>query len=274
MDQKDVELSELEGKKILFVGGSSTTFSVDPLIIGEEVGLVSYNYGGSAQMGPDYVFERAKKHLKSGDVLVIGIEPESLNGLDSKAGYALGKRLAVRNRDLALAKTITGESPVQEWMAALRPGMRDVIVSTARRIKGGRPYAYTMDDSKPKGRLELAEIEFRLPPVKFSGTEFIDDSGLRLLEDIANYAYTNGLQVVYAIPWKGVESDMKAAEAVLRKQFLARVETVLPVLKDESLGLVDGLNGFSDTHYHMEAELSAKRSHFLADALRRFLDLQ
>lgn len=271
-DQKDDEIVAIEPSKIVFVGGSSCTFSVDPEIIETKTGMPAYNYGGIAFMGPRYMFTRVKTHLKSGDVLVVGYEPEILKGIDGKKSYPLGRKIPIYNGEYDhLTKVSTSKKNYQRWMEALRPGLRLSMVSFVRNMQGGRPYAYTSDDKKEGGRLELGQIEYQLPARKGLEILPIEKPAIVFMREIVAFCRKNGITCVYTIPWQGTDPEYVALNRNVRQEFLDDLGTIIPCLHDPAVGVIEGLEGFSDSEYHLGAEMSRKRSNFLATKLAQFL---
>lgn len=63
--------SEVDRPKILFVGGSSTLFSIDTAGITKDLGRPVYNLGLHAGLPLQYLIDFAKKPAKSGDVVIL-----------------------------------------------------------------------------------------------------------------------------------------------------------------------------------------------------------
>lgn len=272
-EEKDREISVIVKPKIVFVGGSSCTFSVDPEIVGERTGMSAYNYGGIAYMGPRYMFARVKEHLKAGDVLVVGYEPEILKGIDGEKAYPLGRRMALYNSELDLLPVLwTPEKNFQRWMEAVRPGLRVTVVSLGRALRGGRPYAYTPDDQKRGGRLELGKMEYQLPARKELGILPLEKSAIVFMRELVAFCQKNDITCVYTIPWQATDPAYVEENRKKRAEFLAEVGTVIPCLEDERVGVIAGMEGFSDSEYHLGPEMSRKRSEFLSTKLEKFFE--
>jgi hypothetical protein len=271
-EEKDDEVSFLESPKIVFVGGSSCTFSVDSKIIEEKTGWPAYNYGGIAFMGPRYMFTRVKEHLKAGDVLVIGYEPEILKGIDGEKSYPLGRKIPlVTGEYTQISEVSTSKKNFQRWMEAVRPGLRLSMVSLVRFLIGGRSYAYTSDDKKEGGRLELGQIDYQLPARKKLEILPLEKPAIDFMREVVAFCRKKEVTCVYTIPWQGTSSDYVAINRKVRQEFLAELGVIISFLHDPEAGVIEGLEGFSDSEYHLGAEMSRKRSNFLGESLEKFL---
>ena len=272
-EQKDREIAAIETPKIVFVGGSSCTFSVDPEIVGKGTGMPAYNYGGIAYMGPRYMFARVKKHLKRGDVLVVGYEPGILKGIDGQIAYSLGRRMTLYNSEYDLLPEVsTPEKNFQRWMEVVRPGLKVAMVSLGRSIQDGRPYAYTNDDQKGGGRLELGQIEYQRAARQELDILPLEEPAVDFLHEVASFCQAQEILCVYTIPWQATDPAYVDENRNVKAKFLAEVGAVIPCLDDERVGVIAGMEGFLDTDYHLGAEMSRKRSEFLAAKLERFFE--
>ena len=272
LEKKDREIASISGQKIVFIGGSSCTFSVNPAIINEGNLPPAYNYGGSLFMGASYIFEKAKRHIHRDDILVVGFEPEILEGLDGSKSYPLGNRLCIYETDWKTGRRLSGEDRgLGEWTSVIRPGLRNMMVMAGRKIQGGRPYAYTMEDWQGGGRLELSKVEFVMPPRVENTALDLEPAGEAFLREISRWCEDEGVRCVYTIPWQGTQQQIVKEREAERRDFLEEISATMPVLPDPRAGVLTGMEGFADSEYHMGAELSAERSRFLRAALEAFL---
>lgn len=275
MSLKDHEIENLDSPKIIFVGGSSCTFSVDAPLISERMGRPAYNYGGSAFMGVRYMFERTKKHLKKGDILVVGYEPAILEGMDGSKSYPLGPRMCLFERDLKMAEKIKTEmGGRRELLDAMRPGLRTSVVILGRKVSGGRPYAYSKEDYREGGRLELGSVEYKVPLRDELNAVELDRLAIEFLESVVFYCEGIGVRCVYTIPWQATKPHLVDDLRKNRKEYLENINRVMPVVIDPKFGVISGDEGFSDSEYHLGPILSQNRSEFLANQLESLLKKQ
>lgn len=71
--QKDTYAHSCKGRKIMFISGSNTLFGVDTQQIETTLEIPTVNYGTHAALRY-YNLERGKKHLHSGDIVVLPLE--------------------------------------------------------------------------------------------------------------------------------------------------------------------------------------------------------
>jgi hypothetical protein len=145
------------------------------------------------------------------------------------------------------------------------------MVSFVRSLKGGRQYAYTSDDKMEKGRLELAQIDYQLPARKKLEILPLEKPAADFMSDIVTFCREKKIKCVYTVPWQATDPDYVALNREVRKEFLAELSTIIPCLDDPQAGVIEGLDGFSDSEYHLGAEMSRKRSKFLGESLSQFL---
>lgn len=272
-ESKDKEISVIAEPKVIFIGGSSCTFSVDPDTVDDIIGRPSYNFGGSAYMGAPYMFERVKPHIGKGDIVVVGYEPEILRNFGRFNYSPLGPRMAVRDMDLEIATELgLGVDTLPEWFKILRPGLRNTVVIAGRLVKGGKAYTYGSEDLKSKGRIELQKIEYRIGPQRELEFNDLEDGVVRFLGEVMKFCESKGAHCIYTIPWQGTDVNFVGENREIRKRFLSEISRIMPVIPDSSVGVISGDKGFSDTAYHMGAELSIARSTFLGKELAKLIE--
>lgn len=67
-------LKHLEGRRIIFIGGSNLSFGLDSRIIEDSLGLYPVNLGLHASLGLKFIIESSKEYIKEGDIIVIAPE--------------------------------------------------------------------------------------------------------------------------------------------------------------------------------------------------------
>ncbi len=259
---------------ILFTGGSSCAFSVDPGIVTVEAGWPAFNLGTSAWSGPKYYVHRVFQRTKPGDLLVLGIEPNFLTEPDMLGPASLGLALAWREGHPAAAVGAEsfGESlSLRRHVDLLRPGARYLVTWSAKAITGGQRYYYTLADRRSGGRLETARVH----PTGH-GDDMVHPSTLTpeardFLGKIAILARERGVRVAYALPWYFTAEESAAANRESRRHLLAEIAVIMPVLEDPALGVRTEAELFSDTNFHLTAAGSQQRSRVLGRAIAALL---
>jgi hypothetical protein len=264
-----------EAPLVLFCGGSSCAFSVDPAIVTAASGRPAYNLGTSARAGPKYYVDRAFRLAREGDIVVLGIEPNFLTEPELLKPSSLGLALAWRGLDPAAAvggRSFGGSLSLREHIALLRPGARYLVTWLGKRLSGGPRYHYGPADQREGGRLETA-----LGHPTGRGDMAVHPSRLtpearQMLERIAALAKERQVRVVYALPWYFTAEESAAANRESRARLLEEIAGILPVLDDPALGIQTDPALFSDTNYHLTAAGSEARSRILARGLIRWLE--
>lgn len=273
--RQELELAQLRSAHpgspvVLFTGGSSCAFSVDPAIVTAETGRPSVNLGTSAWSGPKYYLHRAFQSARAGDLLVLVIEPNFLTETGMLDPTPLGLALAwdSGDPDAAAGADSFGEtlSPLQH-LDLLRPGARYLVTWSAKSLAGGERYYYTLNDLRPGGRLETARRhptghgDDRVHPGQLT-----PEAGI-LLERVAALARQREIRVAYALPWYFTAEASAAANRATRRALLDQIAGIMPVLEDPALGVRTEPGLFSDTNFHLTAGGSGQRSRVLGRSL-------
>ena len=73
-NQKIDRLNNLEGKRIIFIGGSNLSFGLDSRVIEDSLGLQPVNLGLHALLGLKFIIESSEVYIRDGDIIVIAPE--------------------------------------------------------------------------------------------------------------------------------------------------------------------------------------------------------
>ncbi len=74
-ERKSAAALLISGRKILIIGGSGAHYGFSAEYLTRRTGIPSVNLGTHASLGPDYLFVRARRLLKRGDIAILAIEP-------------------------------------------------------------------------------------------------------------------------------------------------------------------------------------------------------
>ena len=255
---------------LIFTGGSSCAFSVDPEIITAETGMPACNLGTSAWSGPMYYVHETFLSARAGDVVVLGIEANFLTEPGLLEPTPLGLALAWNDGDpdAAAGGASFGEAlSLREQAGLLRPGARHLVTWLAKKIAGGEPYYYTMADLRGGGRLETqrAHPGGNGDPAVHPGS--LTPEARRFLTEVRALGEKRRVEVVYTLPWYFTAPGAIAANREARRQLLSEIAEIMPVLDDPSLGVRTESGFFSDTNFHLTAAGSKARSVFLGEAI-------
>ena len=73
-NKKIDRLNHLEGKRIIFIGGSNLSFGLNSRVIEDSLALQPVNLGLHASLGLKFIIESSEGYIKDGDIIVIAPE--------------------------------------------------------------------------------------------------------------------------------------------------------------------------------------------------------
>ena len=277
MSRRDREIEEVRKNQpdtsiVFFTGGSSTAFSIDPAIIESSSGLPSFNLGLPVAAGAEYLVSQAFERTRSGDFLVICLEPDLLATSDPEGGPTpLGFAIATMAGAPGLAgggKAIGQSLGIRDYFNLSRPGATYLTTLSARLVTG-KPYRYSRDDIRYRGRIETP-VRAATPGTS-PGSRDLSPQGEQLLSDIRSEAKRRGVGLAYSMPWQFVESDSVAAARAVNRSLLEQIGRIIPVIEDDYSGVADQADWFSDSPQHLTAAGSSNRSNSLVRGLGNWL---
>jgi hypothetical protein len=260
---------------IIFTGGSSCAFSIDPRIVEETTGMPSINFGLPVSCGSRYLIHQAFRHAKPGDLVVIGTEPDLLTfpgqeASPSKLGFALEARQG-RITEAAGGDTFGRSVSIPDYLSLSRPGPEYLITLMGRSF-AGKGYRYKEPNIKHRGLIQTPIRDHSLKPGGTYGITSLHPEGRELLEAFAAVAKREGIRVAYSMPWSYTATVYLDQNRTNRRKILAEIESIMPVIEDGFSGTMDGRDNFSDGGRHLSDIGTAARSRALADALKAHLE--
>ncbi|MGN0015490.1 MAG: hypothetical protein ACI37T_08750 [Candidatus Gastranaerophilaceae bacterium] len=120
ISQKNQKAQEFDkiGNKILIFSGSNTLYGVNTKYIHQKTGLPVVNYGIHAGL-EDYIFEEAKKIMKSGDTVIMPLEYSLYKERNSTIPSQLAEYLVVYGRDYLNDVTLIQKLGLSFYLAKL-----------------------------------------------------------------------------------------------------------------------------------------------------------
>lgn len=277
---RDREIAETRSTRpdqpvIFFTGGSSCAFSIDPRIIEETCGMPAFNLGLPVAAGGGYLLHQALEKARSGDVLVVCLEPDLLTSTRvGFGGSAFSFGMACVNGQPAAASGGRSlEIPVglRDYLTFARPGPRFVATWLAKQVTG-RGYRYTTDDMRYHGRLETPVSDPHISRVQAKLDTTITPLAHRHLARFRRSADAKGVRLVYSMPWMLTEPGAADHNRDANRRILESIDPVIPTIDDGYQGVAVDPAHFADSGLHLTAEGSSLRSQGLADALHRWLN--
>jgi hypothetical protein len=187
--------------KVVIIGGSSSTFSVDA---GEALrtGHVPIaNLALGAGMGVKVLTRFGLPELRRGDTLLLMFEPGLLQGdleptqLGTQICIAVGHaNFAHPSNELLPERRL----PLQNYFASLRPGGYHFFTLLGKVIRSQPLYRYTPADFDESGHQQTAA---KAPLVTPGGTGQLSPDARAWLSKLKAHCESLGAEIAYALPW-------------------------------------------------------------------------
>lgn len=238
--------------RILFVAGSSCMTSIDPVHLEKEHGIHALNLGLGAGMGPRFLARYALDRAHAGDRLLLSFEQGLLTGPVGWESLGVQFAVAIGRADLLEGPDGPG---IGSALLTLRPGGYHVFTLLGKLALRQPLYRYQASEVRPGG---WHAVSVRRPVE--SGRvlpESLSPQSRQWLRELKAECDRRGVLVAYTPPWlHGSPGDAPGMrESSLR--FLADMETILPVLRDEELGVHTEAGDYADTVAHPTPEGAA-----------------
>lgn len=247
---------------VLFAGGSSCAFSIDPLIITQNTGMPAVNLGGPAHAGASYLIPTAIESAKPGDLVVLALETHFLTTSTQHLPTSLGLALNLRQGQI---------SRCLPHLHRLRPGAIFFATWLAKSATGNLTYRYDISHYRQGGRLEHPALLSSTTRVAHPKAKPLSLEGIKLIRQSLRKAEMKNVTLVYSMPWQYIEEHDHADNRFLNEQLLIEISHHLHCLEDQSFGLSSTPEYFSDTINHLSQEGSKMRTVKVARALYGYL---
>lgn len=253
--------------KIVVCGGSSCTVTVDGERLLEHHGLPVANLGLGAGMGARALTHYARQNLQDGDTLVVALEPRLLTEPLSTPGLGIQFAWATGNRDLiALALRESTGFTGASALLALRPGGYHLFTLLGKIASRQPLYRYVPADFHASGWQSVTvQRDITGPPER--GSRLSRDA-VTLLKDLKGWCDAHRVRVAYALPWGFCPPETAAGFRAANADYLLQISAILPVLKDETLGVNTERAAYADTYWHLMPPAAARRTDALAAQLK------
>ena len=267
IEQKRSGLSKLQSendKVVIFSGGSTCSFSIDPAAL-DETFPPSYNLGGAVPMGAEYILSISMAGARPGDTIALALEPIFLTTDKGAKSKTLGVSLG--NWDFqngTLEKRISWD----ELIMKRRPGARFVVTVFGRKIMGLPSYRYHMDNFQAGG---LLTTEYRDRSNHFPGPlppQHLSKEGIEILENLFEQARAKEVRLIYTIPWTLTDAKLADHDRAVNRVLLREIEAYMPVIEDPYYGVHTEPKYFADSFNHLTQEGAAARTKALAPSLK------
>jgi hypothetical protein len=244
---------------ILFAGGSSCAFSIDPQTVSQVTGIPSINLGGPAHAGTAYLIPRVMDSARSGDIVVLALEPHFLTNKATQFPTPLGLALLVRQGKLSQAFPHAHR---------LRPGAIFLATWIAKCATNKLLYRYDSSHLRPGGRIEHTS-SFDPPPSSTKPAFQLSKQGQQFLQNLSRQASQRQIKLFYSLPWQFTHTQDAPSIQETNRKLLASIGTFIDCLDDPALGVSTSKLDFSDTPNHLSFQGSKSRSKSVASSLRQ-----
>ncbi len=249
--------------KIVIFGGSSCATSINGERMLERNSLPLVNLGLNAGMGAKILTRYALHSLRTGDTLIMAMEPDlltvplNLEPLGVQFSLATGNAELLRNH---------GRISWPSALLDLRPGGYHTFTLLGKIAFRQPLYRYEPREFHASGWQEvIVKREFPLPP---AANLTLSKDAKELLTFIRTFCAQRGVRVAYSLPWGYRPPANRAPQQLENLNFLYQVSEFLPVLRQPSLGVHTVRDHFADTPWHLTTEGAALRTDELAGQIK------
>jgi hypothetical protein len=238
-DLAEIKLNTPKTPTLLFTGGSSCAFSIDPKIIEAICGLNTLNLGLPISTGPRFLLHHALKKATSGDTIIVALEPDLLTYESEMKPTSLTLALALAENDSN--GTVGGDTfhehlRLKDSLNLVRPGANFTFTYIAK-IVSGKGYRYTNHDLRYRGRIETSVRDPKIPKAGRKQAVKLSQSGRQLLVEYRQAALKKGVNLVYSMPWTLTDETAADHNRQNNKQILASISEVIAIADDGTQGI-------------------------------------
>ncbi len=257
------------GNKVVVFGGSSCMFSIIGEQLLEKYTLPTVNRGLGAAMGVKITTLHAMQDLRSGDTLIVALEPGTMTEPVELTSLADQFSYATRHSDWA-AHPYLGLAGANRLstLLALRPGSYHALTLIGKLVQGRDLYRYNAANASPSG---WVQTNFRLPLQGAPGHgPRLSGDARRYLAALKDWCARHGVRVAYSLPWAYAPADKIEEFKKHNAGTLLQIAGFIPVLKDPWLGADPDAGHFADTAWHLNEEGSRLRTDELGRAVKQW----
>jgi|GEM_PF-2859633 len=273
VEEKMAYSSELEGKqKSIFVGGSSCAFSIDCEKFINQHNLSVLNMGIHAGAGRRLQLELGLLSVEEGDLLVLAFETDMWSEEAPFRKLPLGSKLQkvlFENHEQSLVSELG--YPMNTSIGDIRIGSRHFITRIAKLAVGRPAYRYSISDIKKGGFVVFDKDWPSLAPAKGIGNRQLSLAAEEFLVKIQNLAKEKKFKVAISFPWQLVDKEIVEEQQAKNRALVEQLSKHVPVLTDETYGVVSDENLYADTNYHLTRKGAELRCEVLAPELMKLI---
>ena len=270
-----IRKSEEASQRVLVVGGSNVSFSIQPELLKEEFGLEVLNMGLPAGTGRGLHCEWALQEVRAGDIVVLTFESTGWTEAEETLITPLGSQFWYLTVGPHYGwKSKLSELPVEDqeeryrW-TDIRPGGKH-LVTLAAKVAFRQPlFRYTEKDLHAGGYLKGTSgwgiqpggglLDLELAPMQ-----------RELLKGMKARVEEQGAQLVISLPWRLTKENLLEQQRSLNQKLISQLSQHAPVLDDPRSGACSQLDWYADTHWHLTEVGAQERSRAFGKGLLAF----
>ncbi len=266
--------TDVEGARVLLVGGSSVAFGFDSPALEAAIGRPVVNLGGQGSQGVNFRLREALALVREGDIVVLSLEYQVLLQEDVALGLTLWRTLET---DPSAARFTRW----REWKRLLDDGhlfLRHTLRrSIQRRLRGAWPEGtapYRRDACNAHG--DVVAHHTMEPPgygnevfqLRFSEGDL--QRAMQRLQTFRDAVRARGARVVFFYPSIPREQAQPLLDDLVRVDQRLREALDVPVLNRPEEGFRPRSDFFNST-YHLTGDAGASQTAILAERLKPLL---
>ncbi|MBP0028546.1 hypothetical protein PN466_23845 [Roseofilum reptotaenium CS-1145] len=254
-------------RRLLIMGGSGAHFTIDSVLLQEQLGIPVLNLGLDGPVGLNVILPSILQHVQPGDVVL----------LIPEYNFVLWDDDGISDRSAALA-IATGQPTVgnipakelaQEGFLLGVLTLRGAVESTWDLIEEGKLTGYYSDVTAQGDPIAYQErtgkwwqMVVNKPPSKHA---------IKRISQFKTEVEAKGGTLILSLPWIYGDRNDKTIKNV--QITIEKLEKIAPLIYDpDTLNVQSNVSWFADTHYHLNPEGRKVRGEQLVKELKPILD--
>jgi hypothetical protein len=272
INDKDELLKDIQGPRILLIGGSNLTFGVDSIYLQKQLGIPVLNQSLCSPIGLRFMLRHVRSQIHAGDIVVISPEYSHFGELQD-GGTELSEMLWVFPQGLKYL-SLENAAPILQSLTGIFQHKINFWQKFGVR-SNGEDSIYRRNGFNGHGDLitHLKVHDYKKVENDFK-CQFLSESPevwaptVNLLADFKHDCAEHGARVFYAYPPIPASSyDAVAAEKIRKLSALLRERTGIVFLSDPTQSVYPN-SAFFMTLYHLAAQARAERTIQLVQELK------
>jgi hypothetical protein len=258
------KMTREHGAKLVVYGGSSCEFSIDGEQLLKTAHLPCVNLGRGAGMGSAILTMAALEETRSGDTLIVALEPGLITDPIEMPTLGIQFSVAVDHWNW-IRHPLPPAKPVSwaEAALSLRPGGFHTFTMLGKLIRGQKLYRYRVEEMRPSGWSQTpVRLAISGPP---EHGVLIPPSSRQFLRSLSEWCRARKVKLAYSLPWGYTPPEKVRPFQIENLRFLLQVIAIMPVLKDARLGAYSERDQFADTAWHLTGAAARLRTDELGD---------